>query len=350
MVENATMNWGRKGTRRQFLAGAAKVAIGVSLASLAASCGGPLSVRMGIVSGSQTLWRYVAHKKDELLKPKGYQVEFQIFPDETALRAAYVDNRIDVIATMLPAIAALAEAGAPVQFFLPIAWLRQGYLFIVPKASPVTGMAHLIGRRVAVYSLDNSSTAYWRAFLPKNYGLRIEQLTLVESSAPAILLEQGQVEAAMVGSNEWSVLRPTEKYRKVSDLYDEWQKASGSSYLLMYAGYGARPDFVQKNSRFIEDFIRINYEALQEYKANKSVVLDVVTAELMGPPFTEEQNEFIAWYLGYDDVPAERIYISQQDLQDYEKVWVWLADAGYLRAVPSSPHLLFYISPNRPQG
>ena len=89
-----------------------------------------IQVKLGIYGGSQTLWRYMAYKKDEMLRPRGYEVSFTRYPTEGALQAAFLKKDIDVIATLPTDVPSFVEDGRQVQFFLPIAWVQEGYPLI----------------------------------------------------------------------------------------------------------------------------------------------------------------------------------------------------------------------------
>lgn len=305
----------------------------------------PVEVKMGIAGGSQTLWRYVAQKRGELLQPKGYAVTFLNYPDEGALKEAFLKGQIDVITGLPSMLPSLKKEGADTQYFLPIAWIKDGFPLIVPVSSPVQALSELVGKRIGTLPAAHPAMAYWRAFIVENYGFRWEEkTTLVESPAPYELLTSGQADAAMVDSVTWSQLRGSGGYRVLTSLKDEWQKISSAPRLLMYGGYMARRDWVKSHEKFVEDFIQVNYEALKDYKTNKSVALDVISAYKEGnaPALPREMNEFIATYLGYEDVPAERIFIARSDIDDYQRLFRMLVKAGYLGEEPSSASDFFY--------
>nr|MBI4318590.1 ABC transporter substrate-binding protein [Chloroflexota bacterium] len=339
-------------TRRRFLLTAARAVAGTTLvlgSQTAMGCGsfpflprGKGTVRIGIAGGTQTLWRYLVRRREEMLRPLGRDVELRPYNTEGDLRQAFLDNQVDIIATLPPAVPSLIQAGVEAQFFLPIAWIKEGYMFIARSDLPIQSMSDLAGKPVAIYPLTHPGFAYWMAFLPRNYGIAVRQLQYRETDNPEVPLQAGEVWAASVGSAQWSGLKQTQKYRKISDLSQEWRKISGSDELLMFGGYLARTSFIQENQDLIEQFIRVHHEMLKQYKANKQAVIEAITGDQAGPYLTREQNEFIAWYLGLDDVSPERVYISDHDVRSYEQVYSLLVEGGYLQKAPTSVEALFY--------
>src|SRR5438270_12345588 len=117
----------RRVRRRQLLTfglGGAAVALGIGAVGYNLYEANLAHVRLGITAGSQTLWRYVAQRKVDLLGSLGYDTTFSVYPDEVALRAAFVGGTIDVMASLVPAVASLADAGIAARVFLPLAWLH----------------------------------------------------------------------------------------------------------------------------------------------------------------------------------------------------------------------------------
>jgi hypothetical protein len=145
---------------------------------------GASSVRLGIAPGTQTLWRYDASRNDDLIKPLGYAAEFVTDPDEPSLRSAFVSGKVDVIASLVPTVASLAQSGVAAQLFLPIAWLREGYPFVVTRDSGITGLADLRGRRVGTYPLDHPGMLYREALAPPFASIDIATLNPEQTLAP----------------------------------------------------------------------------------------------------------------------------------------------------------------------
>lgn len=326
------------------------LALGLLGISTSLGCARKGVFNLGIQGGTQTLWRYLAHRKEAVLRPLGYEVSFRIFPSEEALSQAFLKDKIQVAATLASQLPLLAES-IPVQFFLPMAWVRDGFPIIVPAGSPVMSLPELSGKRLSSFPLDHPGFAYWRALALENYGFRIEErMNLIPSLAPEVPLREGQAEAAVVASPAWSALKQEGGYRLLSDLATEWRKLSPSPEPLMFGGYMARKAWIQGQRGFVEDLIRLHHEALRRYQDDREAVLAAATA-YSGPevpPLTRQVNQDIASYLGLDVVSPERVYISNQDVEDYRRIYALLARAGYLRSEPRSAEDLFYHSQQRP--
>lgn len=300
---------------------------------------------MGIAPGSQTLWRYVAEKNKTLLAPSGYTVIFTNYPDETSLRSAFVGGKIDVLASLVPTIASLDEAGLAVQLFAPIAWLHEGYPFIAPKTSPIKGLHDFIGKRIGTYPMNHPGMAYWRALFLATIKLNLTSLNPIQSLEPDRLLIQKQVDVACMGGAQWATLQSDTAYHKITDIETTWREYSGSNRLLVYGGYIARRDFIKQHSKFVNDFIKVNQQALQEYKSNRSAFLSVTASYAAGPRMTAAANQAQATYLGYDLVTPDRVYLTDHDVNDYQRLFTLMAQAGYLPKAPKDIGSLFYVAP-----
>jgi ABC-type nitrate/sulfonate/bicarbonate transport system substrate-binding protein len=306
-----------------------------------------LNVNLGIAPGTQTLWRYAAQQRTALFAPLGYDLTFSNYPDETALRSAFVSGEVDVIASLVPTVAALADAGIQAQLFLPIAWLREGYPFVVPTDSPIKGMNDLPGHRVATYPLDHPGMAYWLAMAPATAKVDLRSLKPTETLTPDVQLQQKLVDAAAMGGSQWAIMSRAAVYRKVTDLETAWQQISGSPRLLLFGGYLARRDWIAAHPQFIRDFITANQQAFASYKSDRAAFLNVTAAYPNGPRMTVADNQAQATYLGYDDVGADRMAISAQDIADYQKLFPLMADQQYLKSPPADAASLFYQAPPR---
>jgi ABC-type nitrate/sulfonate/bicarbonate transport system substrate-binding protein len=304
------------------------------------------TIRLGIAPGSQTLWRYVAQRKDDLLGSLGYNVSFAAYPDEATLRKAFVDGQLEIIASLVPTVGSLSLDGIKAQLFLPIAWLHEGYPFVVPGDSSIVGLKNLPGRRIATYPLTHPGMAYWEALLLAGAQVNLAGLHPSETLSPDLALLQKTVDAACMGGAQWASLGSRGGYRKLADLQTAWSAVSGSKRVLLYGGYIARADFLQQQAKFVADFTRVNLQAFQAYKSGPSPFLQVTAAyqDNAAPQMTVGDNQNQATYLGYDDVDSTRMTISQEDIADYGRLFGLMTDAGYFRAPISDVSSLFYRS------
>jgi len=310
-------------------------------------------VRMGIVGASQPLWRYVAQQRDKLLSPSGYLATFISYNNETELRKAFLNNEIDVMATLPPQLALIAQDGVNLQYFLPIAWLKEGYPIVVPADSAILTPADLPGKRLSTFPSDHPGMGYWQAFVQANYGFRLADKTLLSiSQDPVGPLLEGQADAATVDSVAWSKMKSTGLFRQVSDLATEWAKLSGSSRPLVYGGYVARKEWLDKNRPFVDEFIRVNYQALQSYQKDRKAFIDTAAAYAEGDirPMPADILQSVADYLGMSDVTPERAYLTDADTADYDRIFQLLVKTNYLSRAVVPAHALFYLSDARPKG
>ena len=335
-------------SRRTLLGGAlagAAVTLGAGLTGCSVLGLNRLHVNLGIAPGSQTLWRYIAQRKDELLTPRGYDATFHEYPDEVTLRSAFVGGQVDVIASLVPTVASLAADGLDVQLFLAIAWLHEGYPFITNAETSIKTLQDLVGKRVATYPLDHPGMGYWRAIYLARTKLDLTALNPVTSLSTDQLLLAKKVDAACMAGAQWAALQSNGQFRKMTDLETEWQKISGSQRLLVFGGYIARRDFVQQHLQFVKDFSDVNGQALQAYHADRGSFLKV-TAAYPSPKMSAADNQAQATYLGYDNVTPDRVILTDSDASDYQKLFSLMAEANYLPKAPSNVANLFYRPPD----
>lgn len=333
-----------KRSRRQIIQwtiGGTVAALAVGFLGYTAIVSQKTPIRLGIAPGTQTMWRYVAQRQDELFGPTKYSLTFNDYPDEASLRSAFVDGQIDVMASLVPTVASLSEAGIAAKLFLPMAWLHEGFPFIIPDGSSITDLASLRSRKVATYPLVHPGMAYWHALALATAHLALKDLNPVETLTPDLSLEKKLVDAGCLGGAQWAALQAQSGFRKLTDLQTTWSRYSGSTRLLVYGGFIARGEFVAGSADFIQLFLKVHQDALTAYQGNRASFLDI-TAAYASPPMDPTQNQSQATYLGYDDVDVGRFTISDADVADYQRLFDLMAQAGYLKARPTDAGSLFY--------
>jgi ABC-type nitrate/sulfonate/bicarbonate transport system substrate-binding protein len=293
---------------------------------------GRQKVRLGIAPGTQTLWRYLAARKDELLGPLGYDAELAPFADEVELRSAFVGGKVEVIASLVTTAASLAESGIAAQLFLPIAWLREGYPIVVANDSSIGTLSDLRGRRVGTYPLDHPGMLYWRAMAPAVGGVDIAELDPIQTLEPDKLLASRSVDAAILGGVQWANLQHQPTYRKLLDLQTAWRTVGGTGRLLIFGGYIARRELLDARPRLGPDLLAAHRAAFQVYRDNRNEFLDTVSGPNVRPLMTPPQNQAQATYLGYDDVDASRLSIGDADIADHQNLFSLMSKVGVLKA------------------
>ena len=104
--------------------------------------------------------------------------------------------------------------------------------------------------------------------------------------------------------------------------------------------------WIKQNATFVRDFIQLNSEALRLYKSNKDSILAAASAyhDEGEPAMPKDVQQFIATYLGYDEVGPERSYVNQDDVQDYKVIFQLLYESGFLTQNPQAAENLFYLN------
>lgn len=337
---------GKTITRRRAMGGIAALAgAGPFIIGSAARAAGP-PVRMGITGATQTLWRYLAANKAELLeKPLGRAFEFKIFPADAGMRTTFLADDLEILTTIVPEAPALIERKIDVQFLFPIAWVKEAAVLVVTKASGITTIEQAKGRKIAAIPLTNAGGAVFRALVLNNHGIDVkQQMDLVETPFPEVPLESGQTEGGIILSRQWARLRESGKYIALANMGDEWLKASGAQRLLAYGGLIARRQWIAANNPVVDGLISGAVKAMEAYKADKAKFLEIArTYDADGAikPQSPDEVAFNAWSLGMDDVPPGRVRLDRQDGADYAKLFGLLEKTGYLKAPPDVASLFY---------
>jgi len=300
----------------------------------AARLAGRLTVRLGTVGGLPGLWRYIAMRADALFGSHGYNVTFQTYPTEAALRAAYLAGQLDAIDTLVPTVALLREAGSDARFFLATGWLHQSYPFVARAANPARGLNNLGSQPIASYPLDDPVMGYWLGLAPAALGIDLRRLNLVPSQRPDLALLYGDAASACFATNQWELLAGDPTFRRLADLQTAWSALSGATRPLVLRGYVASAAFLARHADFARDFVASHRAALRVYQQDRNAFLNVVANFPDGPTLGPSLSQIQATALGYDGVAPDRVTIGAADLGDYRRLLPLMVQAGFLRTLP----------------
>jgi ABC-type nitrate/sulfonate/bicarbonate transport system substrate-binding protein len=334
-------------TRRQVLAGLGG-ALGVAaLGRGARGAAAATRARLGITGGTQTIWRYMAARQADLLeKPLGYDLEFKVFPSDAAMRTVFLAQDLEGFTTLIPEAAALLEQKVDVQFFLPIAWVRETGVLVVRKESGIKSLAETKGRKISTSPLRQAGLAYFRAFVLQNHGVKLEDhMDLIQNNTPDVPLEAGQADGAYISSVHWARLKDTGRYVQLTSQGEEWARISKSPRLLAFGGVLARRKWIEEHRKLVDGLIAAAGEGQRHFQRNRAEFLEIARnwdAEGSIKKQTVEQAAFTAWTLGHEDVGPERVRLSKQDVEDFGLVFSLLVKAGYLKTAPPVDSL-FYL-------
>ncbi|MGH7320168.1 MAG: ABC transporter substrate-binding protein [Candidatus Rokuibacteriota bacterium] len=344
---------GARLTRREALARTGSI---LGAGALALGRGAPVAAarpkaRLGITGGTQPVWRYLAARKAELLEgPLGYDLEFRIFPSDAAMRIVFLAGDLEGFTTLIPEAPALIEQKVDVQFFLPIAWVRETGVFAVRRESGIKSLAEARGRKIATSPLRQAGLAYFRAFVLANHGFKLEEhMDLLQVNTPDVPLEAGQSDGAYISSVHWVRLKDSGKYVRITSLGDEWARISQSPRLLAFGGVLARRKWIEENRKLVEGLIGAAAEAQRHLGRNRAEFLEIVRnydADGSIKKQTPEQAAFSIWSFGHEDVGPERVHLTRQDVEDFRLVFSLLEKSGYLKAPPPA-ETIFYLSQPR---
>ncbi|OGO50951.1 MAG: hypothetical protein A2148_02335 [Chloroflexi bacterium RBG_16_68_14] len=195
----------------------------------------------------------------------------------------------------------------------------------------------LRGKTIGVGSLGDMSTLETRYLLQQGYGLDVSlgggDVTISESPAESLptLLEDGDIDAAVLGSLGAFRLLEDERFRVLSQVTAEVQELTGapvmSSILVTY------PEVAEQKGDALGELNRMLAESVTYFKANQDQVIEAVAAEQQADP------EFLRWWW---DRQGLALGDSSQEMQEQLlKVWETAKAVGDIEDYPELADVLF---------
>ena len=193
---------------------------------------GPLSkletLKLGIIPGSQSLVTFVMQQQG-YAKKHNLKLDIKKFQNPSALHAAIGQQAVDVGFGGLTAMATLRKQGRGTLVF-DILTSPSNVIF-TRKGSPVKDLGDLKGRKLGSFSSRSSTSFAITAILAKQkYGFDLAKGEVIEAPDAALfgLLDQGKIDAALVGTTASVEGLLSDKYTEVADIADEYEAAHGN--------------------------------------------------------------------------------------------------------------------------
>lgn len=197
---------------------------------------GPLDdvakVSVGINPGVQEL--VVDAIKDQGIDAKhNLDLDVRNFQNPPASATAVTQGAVDVGFGGTPTMAIARDQGNDVFFFGALASPSNGVF--VKKGSDIQDIGDLAGKRLGSFSAENSATfAVLSAIATDAYGIEnlkddVAALTVAPDAAALGLLDQGEVDAVLLGSTASVVADLDDRYEKIGDLSREYLDAVGTA-------------------------------------------------------------------------------------------------------------------------
>jgi ABC-type nitrate/sulfonate/bicarbonate transport system substrate-binding protein len=331
---------------------AAAIAILSLLAALAAGCGGgddesedaaqqqSRRITVGIDIPFHPLFNYVVGKKDEYFADKPYTVTFR-FLDATTQVPSFGKGELDVMTTppsFIPRV--MSQYGIKPVLFFPLARWTPGPEILVPKDSPLSSLADLEGKRVAVPPLQTRFGSEEAAIIAVTGQNIREYFDIQETEAAAQQLTLGRVDAAFIEAPTTFPLLEGGKYKSIYSVQEAFREALGDP-AVVNGGYIARKEFIAANRDFVDDLIAATQDAWNRYQENPDEV-NAVASEVSGIP--PEQLELVGKVLNLEDMPENLRRITPQDLETWKKLFPLLQKSGFIAEAPKIVEELFVVT------
>ncbi|MEV0582412.1 ABC transporter substrate-binding protein [Nonomuraea sp. NPDC050310] len=220
-------------------------------------------------------------------KAEGLNVKVQTIQGGAAAMGELASGKLDVLhSNYVSALKASAENVAKLKVIAEAYVAKpNNFLLMAKKDSPVTSMADLKGKKIAVNTLNNVATLTVSAQL-EVAGLKPEDVQFVEHPFPEMpgMLEQGQIDAAFLPEPFHELAASKNGAKTITDLMQ------GPTADFPIAGYLVTEEFASKNPKTVAAFQRGLTKAIELAISNSDEVdaalpkytkIDQATADLM---------------------------------------------------------------------
>jgi len=198
----------------------------------AASCGPltePQTLNLGVNPGAQDLVTYVMQEQG-FAEKHNLRLEVTSFQNPAALHAALGQKAVDVGFGGLTAVATARQQGRGTMFFDVLT--GPSNVVVTRDDSDVRTLSDLHGRQLGVFGGRSSATfAILSVIAKEKYGIEnLERdVNIVEGPDAAMLglLDEGNIDAALIGTTATVQALLAGKYRVLSDISEDYQSQFG---------------------------------------------------------------------------------------------------------------------------
>jgi len=240
-------------------------------------------IRIGYWTSGVSLGYGSVLESQDFLKKRGVDAEFVHFPDVNAPLKALASGSIDLaFGAPLAGVFSVAAEGVPVRIFA--ATQPADVAFVVPEASPITGLSQLKGKKVGMSPAGSSVAVIGTTLLQENAGIAANQFSLIggNESRLAQFLAQNQVDAAALRTLTVQQL-PELKLRVIGTFADEWKKLTHSD-ALPYIGVGTvRSELIQDDPQTVTNVIAALRDTLEWGRAHPDRVVEILKVKASLP-------------------------------------------------------------------
>jgi ABC-type nitrate/sulfonate/bicarbonate transport system substrate-binding protein len=198
----------------------------------AASCGPltePQTLNLGVNPGAQDLVTYVMQEQGFAEKHK-LQLEVKSFQNPAALHAAIGQKAVDVGFGGLTAMATARQQGRGAMIFDVLT--GPSNVVVTRADSDLETLADLRGRKLGIFGGRSSATFAIMSIVAKGkYGIDSleDDVDIIEGPDAAVLglLDEGNIDAALIGTTATVKAMLSDEYRVLSDISEDYQATFG---------------------------------------------------------------------------------------------------------------------------
>jgi ABC-type nitrate/sulfonate/bicarbonate transport system substrate-binding protein len=198
----------------------------------AASCGPltePQSLTLGVNPGAQDLVTYVMQEQGFAEKHK-LKLDVKSFQNPSALHAAIGQKAVDVGFGGLTAMATARQQGRGAMIFDVLT--GPSNVVVTRADSDIKSFSDLRGRKLGVFGGRSSATFAITSVVAKGkYGIDSleNDVDVIEGPDAAVLglLDEGNIDAALIGTTATVQAMLSDKYRVLSDISEDYQATYG---------------------------------------------------------------------------------------------------------------------------
>ena len=228
---------------------------------------------LGVIPGAQDFITFV-------MESQGLFEKYDLHPEKiqmlrpASLHLMIAERRVDVGFAGFTTMAIARSQGKDVivihGIFSPV------NLVFVPHDSPLRSLADLKGKKLGIFGGPGSATLTFLSVIAKQwYGLDVlESMEVVSAPGPALahLLDQGEVDAALMGTTESLKFGARRTYRVLVDLSGEYKKHHGRAPA--HVTVATNEAFSTAHPDVLEDFLKVYQEAVTYVRSHPDIWAD----------------------------------------------------------------------------
>lgn len=240
------------------------------LAAVPATAQATRKIKMAIAPGAQEFIVSIM-QRERLFQKYNLEPQIQKLLSPRAIHSLIAEGRADLAFGGFSSMAVARSHGRPVLVFSAI--FSPTNFVLVPKDSPVKGLADLKGKRLGLFGGPGATTSAILFIIAKRWhGIdlpREAQVVTASSQTLVGLLDKKDVDAALFGTTESLKLALTGNSRSILNLSEEWERWTGRAPA--HIAMTTTEPFAKAHPEVLRDFLRAYREAVRYIRSHPEV-------------------------------------------------------------------------------